>query len=415
MSKKNITIAITVILIVFLLCLVGYYFLIGNKGGTSEIVDGFRSFLPFGGDNNSENSGSNNNNATTTNQIGGDVGNQGEFVKRLRKLSAEPVSGAGTIDTKAGTLVRYVEKATGHIYEVELFSPKKERISNTTIPLAYNAIWGNGGNSIVATYLSVNLKDTKSFSLTLRSTQTGTTTDGTTTKTELPQNISDTSVYGNNLFYLQNAPEGVYGFVSGIDGSKKKQIWYSPLTEVTSQFVNEKTIAISIKPHEDVVGYIYTVDVSTGRSKKVLGGIYGLTGVLSSDATKIIYLDQSLMKNFVMDIKSLSKTEPSFVTFPEKCVWSKTKKALVYCGQPKEYLSKNSLTNWYKGLVSTNDEVVGYDFDLNFSGVTVDLSAESGEEIDLIKPFISENGQYLIFINKKDESLWSLDLTKNPS
>jgi hypothetical protein len=42
-----------------------------------------------------------------------------------------------------------------------------------------------------------------------------------------------------------------------------------------------------------------------------------------------------------------------------------------------------------------------------------DLEKEGGEQIDLIKPTLSENEQYLIFTNKKDGSLWSLDLTKD--
>jgi hypothetical protein len=40
----------------------------------------------------------------------------------------------------------------------------------------------------------------------------------------------------------------------------------------------------------------------------------------------------------------------------------------------------------------------------------MDLSQESGMAIDVIKPILSDNEQYLIFINKIDNTLWSLDL-----
>ena len=38
-------------------------------------------------------------------------------------------------------------------------------------------------------------------------------------------------------------------------------------------------------------------------------------------------------------------------------------------------------------------------------------STETSETIDIVKPILSENEQYLVFVNKRDGSLWSLDVT----
>ncbi|HEY0221172.1 MAG TPA: hypothetical protein VGC58_03045 [Candidatus Paceibacterota bacterium] len=67
---------------------------------------------------------------------------------------------------------------------------------------------------------------------------------------------------------------------------------------------------------------------------------------------------------------------------------------------------------WYKGIVSFSDDIWQYNTKDFTSKSLTDLKSESGEDVDVIKPILSENEQYLIFVNKKDNSLWSLDLTK---
>ncbi len=128
MSKKFIIILISSVLGLLLVSLMGYYFIIqdGNANGTGGGIN-FRSFLPFGGEQEipeDTGTGSENEEENTTPTP---EENSTDFTQKLRKLSVEPVAGAGVLDITAGTLVRYIERATGHIYEVELYSPKKER------------------------------------------------------------------------------------------------------------------------------------------------------------------------------------------------------------------------------------------------------------------------------------------------
>ena len=140
MNKKKIYIIISVVLGLILVGLVAYYFINNKNGGiTGGGTNIFRSFFPFGGD---ENTNTNpDTGTTTTEQNGEETQAPVDFVQKLRKLSSEPVAGAGVLDVKAGTVVRYIEKATGHKFEVELFSPRQGRISNTTIPQVYDAVW----------------------------------------------------------------------------------------------------------------------------------------------------------------------------------------------------------------------------------------------------------------------------------
>src|SRR3989344_4431570 len=54
--------------------------------------------------------------------------------KKLFRLSDLPVAGALALTRQGKTFVRYVERATGHIYEVDLSNLEKVKIVNQTLP-----------------------------------------------------------------------------------------------------------------------------------------------------------------------------------------------------------------------------------------------------------------------------------------
>jgi hypothetical protein len=138
MSKKTIYIIISVVLVIILALLFSYYLLAKNPDGSTPSVNNvFKNFFPFGGDPVTNNDGTpSDNNDDTPPPVTTD------FTQKLRKITSEQVAGAGLVDVKAGSVLRYIERATGHIYEVELFSPRAGRISNTTIPNGVRSFLG---------------------------------------------------------------------------------------------------------------------------------------------------------------------------------------------------------------------------------------------------------------------------------
>lgn len=404
MSKKT-YILISAVLIIILLVLIGFFFLNKNPDGTPNVPNVFRNFFPFGGDTVID---------ETPREVLPDeepVVDNDDFTQKLRKITAEPVAGAGILDVKAGSIVRYIEKATGHIYEVELFSPRQGRISNTTIPMAYEAFWGNKNDSLVAQYLKDNDSVIDTYYLNIK--EISTSTENTITGIELPVNISNVSVFGSNVFYLEQKNDSSYGYVTNFNNTAKKQIWFSPIKDVLPQFVNDKTVALTTKPHENHLGYLYFVDTGNGSIKKILGGVLGLSTLTNPTATDVLYIDhENGVRMKVYNIKNKNSEEISPVTFPEKCAWGKKDLNVIYCAVSKEYIDRDNLTSWYRGSLTTRDDIWKYDLKNKTSEIVVSLYKEGGEEIDAIKPILSENDQYLLFINKKDNSLWSLDLTK---
>ncbi len=372
---------------------------------------GFRSFFPFGGAGSESVSTSTAQNPDQTPDVPVQTP-PGEYLQKLRKLSDVPVAGAGTMDIKAGTIVRHIEKATGHIYQTELFSPNKSRISNTTIPLAYNAIWGNGNSSLIAQYLKDDNQTIDTYSLTLKQTTTSTTTD-TISGILFPLDLAGVDVFGSSVFYLKQTTAGTQGFISDMGNGKIKQIWDSPLRELLPQYVNTGTVALTSKPEQGLSGYLYFVNTGTGQIKKILGDVPGLSTLVSPDGTQVLAsLQNGSTQMFVYNVAGDIRTTVTPSTFPEKCVWSKKNKLILFCAVPNELLSGNSLTSWYMGLATFTDQIWKYDLKNNTASVVENFSRDTEDTIDVVKPILSDSEQYLVFINKKDGSLWSLDLTK---
>jgi uncharacterized protein YxeA len=286
MSKKFLIIT-GIILVLLVIGLAGYYFVFIQNQNTDTVSTTIqKTFNPFGqSDTTNSTTTDNTNNTTGSTAISS---NQNDYTKKLREIWNQPVSGAGILDEKLGSTVSFVDKATGFVYKTELFSANQIRLSNTTIPLAYNAVWDGQNNSFVAQYL----KDDNTVSTNVLSLKSGTTTDQTISGFSLGENIKSISVYGENIFYLQTYSDISKGFISTIDGKTKKQIWQSPLSELNSQII-DNAVVLTTKPYQNTAGFSYLINTTTGGIKKIIGNIDGLVTLVSNDASTVLYSSQN--------------------------------------------------------------------------------------------------------------------------
>jgi len=406
MSKRIIIIIITVVVIASGFFV--WYYLNAPSAGTSTsgTPSGFKNLFPFG----SNPSGGQTSTSTsqTAQQQPANVTN---YTAKLREISSEPVAGAGIAETKSGATVRYIEKATGHIFNVELFSPNSNRLTNTTIPLVYDALWSANNGALIARSVKSDNQTVVTYALVLKSVST--TTESLITTVAFPSHVSDISVFGNNFFYLISNESNSAGYISGFDGKNQKQIWNSPMRELNSQFINANTVALTTKPAPNILGYTYLAN-SNGTNKKLLGDIPGLSTLVSPDASQALYIAQTdSVQMFYANPGQGQIRTITPVTFPEKCVWSKKAKNIVYCAVPRENLDGSSLTDWYQGTASFTDDIWKYDLGSGTSSMIENLSDDAGMQIDAIKPILSDSEKYLIFENKIDNTLWSLDLSQH--
>lgn len=297
--------------------------------------------------------------------------------------------------------VRYVEKMNGHIYKMFLDTKAKEKISNSTIPSIYEAFFDNTANTVIYRYLSAD-KIINSFMATL----------GAPKGEFLPQNISDLSISRDKtkFFYLtENNSNGVTGFIGTFGETKRDIVFNHPFTEWLSEWDTNQRIFLTTKPSYDVKGSIFLLNTTNKTISKIFGGVTGLTTLVNPIGSLVLYSSSTETgpKLGVFDINKHTTKDLDTYGLPEKCVWS-SDNINVYCGVPNVITGNQYPDYWYQGLISFDD----YFVKINTETGDKTTIANSMDEtpVDGTRLFLDKTESSLFFINKKDSTLWSLDL-----
>lgn len=297
--------------------------------------------------------------------------------------------------------IRYVEKATGHVNQIYLDTKASGKISNSTIPSIHEAIFDGKASSIIYRYLGEDSKTITSFLAKLGGSQ----------GEFLPSNILDISISPDKskFFYLTKTLSGITGTIRSFSDTKKTQIMTSPLTELISQWVTDQKIYLTTKASYLVNGSLFSLNTSSGVLTKILGGVKGLTTLASKDGSVILYSTStdSGPKLKLINLKNQSIDDLNLYGLPEKCVWSKDS-TNIFCAIPNNINEGMYPDIWYQGIKSFSDNFIKINV-----GTLQKTNIESSEleSFDATNLFLdSKQEKQLFFTNKKDGTLWRLDL-----
>src|SRR3990167_9432725 len=213
--KKIFIILITVVAVVLIVFL-GWYFILRNPN--IPVGEAIRDILPFGSGDDISGPTTNDPRLTTG------TGEQQVFdefavpTAKLFRLSNTPVAGAVVLNprsTSSGqgststTIVRYVDRATGHIYDVNLATLEKTKVTNQTLPKIYEAYFRPDGNAVLFRSLKNDSDVVENLSLALTPPTATVSTSSpqastlySVSSTALRGDISSVAVgSGNTLFY----------------------------------------------------------------------------------------------------------------------------------------------------------------------------------------------------------------------
>jgi hypothetical protein len=402
MPRKTKIIFITVFIIVGAIML-GVYFYNSKKSTTTNTGDTsfYQKFNPFGTSTKVDNGGDSTPDTNIVNQ-GGETSKE---TSRLHKLTDFAIAGAvffeDTRDEKVVPSLRYVERATGHVYQMYLDTKVTGKISNSTIPSVYEAIFDGKASSIIYRYLSSDNQSITSFLATL----------GGKTSSFLSSDILNISLSPNKnkFFSIIENKNGVIGTVKSFDETKTNQIFTSAFSEWLPQWVTEQNIYLTTKPSYLVDGVVFVLNTTNGTLSKIFGGVKGLTTLANSDGTLILYgasLETGPKLN-IFDIKNHTSVDLDKYGLPEKCIWSNDK-INVYCAVPNTVVGTQYPDSWYQGLTSFEDFFIK----INTQTKEASTLANSVNEtpVDAINLILNKNEDTLFFTNKKDYTLWQLDL-----
>lgn len=408
--KKIIKYIVLIFIVVSVGMFIFYYYFTKPIPGIDNTVTEPKKLTIFGiniGGGSTNNTGSEGN-TPTENQTSQGSTTPTDLLK-LRQLSQSPVAGFISFENeKKENIVRYMEKSNGNIYEIGTKSATQKRITNTTIPRVYEALWLKP-TSIMVRYLDDN-NIIKTFNAEIKDLEKGATEQ----KIEgffLQDNIEEITSVEEKIFYLISNSSGSQGILSKPNGDNKSIIFESPLKEWLISYPQKNTMTFNTKPSFAYQGSAYFFDLNKQTTTKFIQNIFGITTLNNGDKTGLLF-SESINNSFSLNYFDLNKKTRSEIfpkTLPEKCIWAKDNK-VVFCGIPKDIPKGGYPDIWYQGIVSFYDDIWKIDIENNIAKRLISPKDFVNQEIDLTKPILSGDEKYLFFVNKKDSMLWSLEL-----
>ncbi|MDP3962819.1 MAG: hypothetical protein Q8Q03_03065 [bacterium] len=335
----------------------------------------------------------------------------------LRQLSTTPIGGFMASTTASSTVARYIDRGVGHVYEALSTENEIKRISNTTIQKIYESYWNKNLDAMILRYIKEGTGAIVNFYAEIRPLKTSTTTSEESLNEIkgkfLSADIREIAVSpkGDRVFTLNKEGEGLVGYISGFDESKKTKILTTPLLQLNADWPEENTIVLTTKASAGASGYLYFFDIKKSSLKKVLGKIPGFTAKTSSNTKKVIFSSGSnKVSTSLYDTADNSTQEVTFRTIADKCVWSRINMNDIYCAVPTEIPAGVYPDDWYKGNISFVDQIWYLDAATGQVRILANLLGLSNSLIDAVDLTLDPKENFLYFVNKRDLTLWSLKL-----
>jgi len=418
--KRKVLIIVAIILAIIAIVIWALSFYSKGNGGSS--LDSIREFIPFGNPPTLDDGSAVRPLGTETE----DARNFIEEIPSIRLIWADPTAGFGIYSDQSTTtksIIRFVDRATGHVYGADTDSLEARRLVNTTMPKIMEALRDNSDeNSFIARYLRESGDEIETVFVKIKKREGGKTeelsSEFESELTFLKRNIVSISTKntGGDITYVEK-PTGSRTLIkkSKNDGGGESVLYDSPIQEIVLNWFSPNRISVMTKSSSLSSGFLYFLNISNNKLEKVIGPIGSLNALVNPDGSNVIYstTNSGVTSTFGRNLDSNEGVGIPIATLPrDKCVWSDNQNTKVYCGV---FLPSNSTSfpdKWYQGVVSLNDSLWEIDVETGKVLIIVDFSDEIGEEVDIIKPQLSPDDGYIFFINKKNGSLWSVDLNK---
>jgi hypothetical protein len=375
----------------------------------------------------------------TTNQevVGDDVDSSfNKNISSLKQITNAPVAGYRIFEkligasTSTETVIQFVDRSTGHIFESKPNTQRNERISNTTIPKVYKAkflnydsnhliysLLSDSNKSVMQSYLAELIYDQElSISTTSTSSNSVFEKENSLQGTFLNENISHFTVSPENFIFALTTNTNEIGLTNSNgfilypeDDREPELILNEEISQWTPEWINETNIALTTKPSYLIEGFVFILNTTKGSIDKIFGPALGLTSKLSPDLSKMFYskTEGGILQSGIYNLNTSEEQNAGFATLAEKCVWTQDS-ITIYCAIPSN-ISGDFPDTWYLGMYSFNDSIVSYNTETR-QGEVYFTSGEDNRFFDVLNPQLSENEDYLLFQNKKDLSLWLLDI-----
>jgi hypothetical protein len=400
MSKRT---AIIIVIAVLVLGTLILYFLLGGKAPSGlPIFNG----LPFGTPPDGEVGV-----PEPTEPVPNEgLDSEGRPLSRFIRVSDVPVAGAIGFLKNGSTYVRYVERATGHVVDMNPLTLEKTKILNTTRPRTYEAIFKQDASGYIARALDEGGDSVANTAISIIA-PTGTSTTYSTQLSLLRGEMDDIGILPNGSLLYALSDTGQMT-LSAFGGDRPRTLFTMPFSDWRIRTMTNDSALIFPKAGGSALGYLYTLNLSSGAMNKVAGPLSALIALPNANGSKIAlsYISRdNILSVLTPSNGSIGAINPA--TLADKCVWSRRDTDLLICAVPEGGLGTGMPDNWYNGTASFVDRIWKFDTEINASELLLEPKKNYDLEIDAYELTLSPDEDWLFFTNKKDLTLWGLKLT----
>ena len=217
---------------------------------------------------------------------------------------------------------------------------------------------------------------------------------------------------GSSMVYAipndQRTLINVYDFETG----ETNNIYSLSFSEWLLQWATEDKITLTTKAASNYPGSLYNIDPKERSLERVLTDIPGLTTNTSPNGQRLLVSESTpsdKLSLYALQLSNRALVELDLSTLPEKCVWSDNS-IDVYCGVPNGLPTGRLPDNWYKELLTFNDNIWHINTNTGETNLLANPSLLTGESMDITKLQLDSKELYLFFINKKTGEPWVLTL-----
>ncbi len=311
---------------------------------------------------------------------------------RLWHVITTAVGGAGFLSSTSSVQVRFVERATGHVSDASLSGHAVTRVTNTLVPLVYDAEISPKGSLVLQTASDAFLATVSTSSSAAATLQTK----------SLAHNLRALSISptGKEMFALIKTSSGVVGQRFLSDGTNQKQVFSSGIVGWKTQWLGDGRIILAQAASDGAMGYAY--ELKSDGSLGLIASAPGLTILPRASSTAVLIGASN--KDLSLSVRvGTSTIALPLKTLAEKCVWSPLSQLVMFCAVPQTVMH-GFLDLWYRGEMHGSDQWWRIEA---LTGKAEVLFAPD-HALDVQDPIIDASGQYIVFKDAKDQSLWSL-------
>lgn len=315
--------------------------------------------------------------------------------RKVSQISTRSVAGAVLVEEESGAVVRFAERGTGHLYEISLGDGTERRITNTTFARTTGAVWSPNGTRVVLEIQGDN--GIEEFLGSINKSDSG---EGALTGKNLPagaRNIAFGGAAGDEVYFSVSTVAGTTGYKEDLKTGTRSILFSIPLSAVVIDW--NPTPLITTKATAGLVGYAYNSSLS-----RKAGGTPGFLAEGGPDGLLLTtgIETQSVVSRIRNTTTSLSLNQD---VIPEKCTFTETGDELI-CAVPREISANDFPDKWYRGEVSYDDTFYSFDTASGRATLLANPRATAGRSVDAIDLNVDQGGDYIIFRNKTDYSLW---------